>query len=69
LLRISHVARDIQISSLQALWHYVASIVCSKLLLMLAAASVVNNIAKLCLQVMLLPEAHHLALLSAKHAL
>ena len=57
-------------SSLQALWHYVAcGIVCSKLLLMLAAASVVNNIAKLCLQVMLLPEAHHLALLSAKHAL
>jgi len=41
----------------------------AKLLLMLAAAVFVNNVAKLCLQVMLSPQAHHLALLSAKHAL
>ncbi len=41
----------------------------AKLLLMLAIAFFVNKVAKLCLQVMLLPEAHHLALMSAKHAL
>jgi len=56
------------------LWHYAAWWHCvfmfaAKLLLMLAIAFFVNKVAKLCLQVMLLPEAHHLALMSAKHAL
>ncbi len=41
----------------------------AELLLMLAVAVFVNNIAKLYLQVMLTPEAHHLAHLCAKHAL
>ena len=54
--------------ALCCLWHCVFMFD-AKLLLMLAAAVFVNNVAKLCLQVMLSPQAHHLALFSAKHAL